>query len=224
MKRAIVLISGGMDSLVTAAIACRENDEVHFLHASYGQRTQAKELICFENICSYYQPASSRVLDLNWLSQIGGSALTDSSMEISKAASKQGIPNTYVPFRNANLLCAAVAWAEVIKAGAIYIGAVEEDSSGYPDCRELFFKSMQTTIETGTKNTFPILIKTPVIHKSKAEIVKIGMELHAPFQYSWSCYKNTELACGVCDSCHLRLKAFALAGLQDPIPYEIERS
>jgi 7-cyano-7-deazaguanine synthase len=221
-NRAIVLLSGGMDSLVTAAIALMENDEVHFLHANYRQRTEAKELWCFHKLCEYYQPASARVVDLSWLSDIGGSALTDSNLQIRDHSETGEIPNTYVPFRNANLLCTAVSWAEVIEANRIYIGAVEEDSSGYPDCREVFFQAMQILIETGTKNRFPIQIRTPVINLSKAEIVQKGIELKAPFQYSWSCYKDDDLACGACDSCHLRQKAFSKSKATDPIKYRIK--
>ncbi len=220
IKRAIVLLSGGMDSLVTAAMAFLENDEVHFLHTSYKQRTEAKELWCFQQLCEYYHPKSSKVIDLSWLQDIGGSSLTDAALEIKDHDDSSEVPNTYVPFRNANLLCAAVSWAEVIQANRIYIGAVEEDSSGYPDCREVFFEAMQSLIRTGSKDLFPIQIKTPVLHMSKTDIVRKGIELKAPFQYSWSCYKNDEPACGTCDSCHLRLKAFTKASFQDPISYK----
>lgn len=219
MKRAIVLVSGGMDSLVTAGLAARDNDELFFLHAKYGQRTQELELRCFEAISAHFRPRGSKILDWNWLAEIGGSALTDPSLQIPTGESASSIPSTYVPFRNANLLCAAVAWAETIKAGAIYIGAVEEDSSGYPDCREVFFDAFQKTIETGSKNEFLIQVMTPVLHLSKAEIVKLGLELKVPFHHSWSCYRDNEAACGECDSCRLRLKAFAKAGSEDPIPY-----
>lgn len=221
MNRAIVLISGGMDSLVTAAIADRENDELLFLHASYGQRTEAKELECFLNICDFYRPKASKIVNLTWLKDIGGSALTDVNMDISHSPAKDDeIPNTYVPFRNANLIAIATAWAEVTDANRIYIGAVEEDSSGYPDCREVFFDAMQNCIKYGTKNLQDIRIMTPVLHLSKAEIIKLGLSLAAPFEYSWSCYESSTLACGTCDSCRLRLKAFSLAGIVDPIKYQ----
>ncbi len=219
MNRAIVLLSGGMDSLVTAAIAINENDEIHFLHAEYGQRTMIRERECFDRLCDFYKPKSNKVISLGWFSQIGGSALTDTKMEVSDFSASNTIPSTYVPFRNANLLCAAVSWAEVLEASNIYIGAVEEDSSGYPDCREVFFGAMNEVIKFGTKNTFPIRIVTPVLHKTKAEIVKLGFELGVPFEYSWSCYKELSIACGTCDSCHLRLKAFEIAGQKDPIKY-----
>lgn len=219
IKRAIVLLSGGMDSLVTAAIAARDCSELNILHASYGQRTQERELKSFHAICGHYKPQREKVLNLDWLAQIGGSALTDQSLEVPTQACGKAVPNTYVPFRNANLLCAAVAWAEVIQADSIYIGAVEEDSSGYPDCREVFFDAFQKAIETGTKNEFPIQILTPVLHLSKAEIVRLGLDLRAPFELSWSCYQDNNAACGVCESCRLRLKAFASTGYADPIPY-----
>lgn len=220
VNKAIVLLSGGMDSLVTAAIAIRDNEYVCFLHVNYGQRTVAKEKECFDKLCIYYNPAKSLIIDMDWLGKIGGSALTDSGIEITDFSNSKLIPKTYVPFRNANLISAAVAWAEVIDANKIYIGAVEEDSSGYPDCRKAFFQNMQKTIETGSLNKNNIRIVTPVINLSKQQIVELGKELNVPFEYSWSCYKNEDKACGICDSCHLRLKAFTNAGIKDPIPYK----
>jgi len=219
MKRAIVLVSGGMDSLVSTAVAARDCEELNFLHVSYGQRTQERELKSFEAISAHYGPSRSEVLNWDWLSRIGGSALTDPSKEIPNQDPGKELPSTYVPFRNANLLCAAVSWAEAIHADAIYIGAVEEDSSGYPDCREVFFKAFEEVIASGSRNAWPIRIVTPVLHLSKAEIVKLGMELKAPFELSWSCYADNTAACGVCESCRLRLKAFAEAGYKDPITY-----
>lgn len=219
VRSGIVLISGGMDSLVTAAIAANTCDELNFLHIAYGQRTQSKERQCFDRLCAHYRPKQSRVIDMHWLGELGGSALTDSSITLDLSGNASGIPASYVPFRNANLICAAASWAEVIGADSIWIGAVEEDSSGYPDCREVFLRSMQQTIELGTKAATSIQIITPVLHQSKAEIVKLGLELRAPFEHSWSCYAENDLACGVCDSCRLRLKAFHLAGSHDPIPY-----
>lgn len=220
MTRAIVLLSGGMDSLVCAATAIQECKEVYFLHFNYGQRTEAKELACFNALAQHYKPLQARVADYTWLKEIGGSALTDFTMQIPSEVSQSGeIPSTYVPFRNATFLCAAVAWAEGLKANRIYIGAVEEDSSGYPDCREVFFRAFEQLIATGTKFTVPISIHTPVIHLSKAEIVKLGQKLNAPFELSWSCYQSQDKACGVCDSCRLRKKAFNQAGIPDPIPY-----
>jgi 7-cyano-7-deazaguanine synthase len=219
MNRAVVLLSGGMDSLVTASIAAKENDSLCFLHVNYGQRTEAKELSSFNKLIDYYHPEKSLIINMDWFTQIGGSALTDKSMEIKDHVKDNSIPLTYVPFRNANLLSAAVSWAEVIKANRVYIGAVEEDSSGYPDCRSIFFQSMQETINTGIKRDESIHIVTPVINLKKSEIVKLGKELNAPFEYSWSCYKSNDVACGVCDSCFLRLKAFREAGIKDPIQY-----
>lgn len=218
IHRAIVLLSGGMDSLVTVAIAKNENDEVFFLHANYGQRTEKKEKECFQNLVAFYHPKDILEADIGFLAQIGGTSLIDKSMDIPVEKSNS-IPSTYVPFRNAHLICIAVSWAEVIHADRIYIGAVEEDSSGYPDCREAFYNSMTQTIALGTKDDTHIEIITPVIHKTKAEIVRIGQSLNAPFEISWSCYQNNDKACGVCDSCKLRLKAFHEAGLVDPIPY-----
>lgn len=209
-----------MDSLVSAAVAVRDNKQTCFLHINYGQRTENKELECFNNLCNFYKPYKQLILEMPWLGKLGGSSLTDRQMIISDfKENKNTIPMTYVPFRNASFIAAAVAWAEVIKADSIYIGAVEEDSSGYPDCREIFFQHMQSAIDTGTKNDVPIKIITPVLHKKKVEIVKLGESLQAPFEYSWSCYKYNRIACGVCDSCYLRLRAFREAGIQDPIPY-----
>ena len=219
MSKAIVLVSGGLDSLVSAAVAARDSEELNFLHISYGQRTQKKELASFEAICQHYHPKRAEVINWDWLSRIGGSSLTDIEQEIPAQDPTGEVPSTYVPFRNANLLCAAVSWAEVLGANSIYIGAVEEDSSGYPDCREVFFRAFEKVVETGTKNLVPIRIVTPVLHLSKAEIVKLGMELGAPFEHSWSCYVSNEEACGECESCRLRLKAFAQAGYSDPIKY-----
>jgi len=219
MEKAIVLLSGGMDSLVCAAVAVRECDTVYFLHASYGQRTQERERWSFDQLCRHYKPIGTKILDWRWLAELGGSLLTDPDFR-SSADLDQPFPETYVPFRNANLLCAAVAWAESVSATRIYIGAVEEDSSGYPDCRKSFFRAMQEAIDTGSRNTPPIIIHTPVIDLDKAAIVKLGMSLNAPFALSWSCYFASDEACGECDSCRLRLKAFAGAGLTDPIKYQ----
>jgi 7-cyano-7-deazaguanine synthase len=218
-RKAIVLVSGGMDSLVSAAIAASENDELYFLHVNYGQRTEERELKSFKAISDFYHPNKTLIADLTYLKDIGGTSLINEDMNISTAGTTQGIPNTYVPFRNANILSVAVSWAEVIKATRIYIGVVEEDSSGYPDCREKFINSFNETLKLGTKPDTQIEIVAPINHKSKAEIIKIGIELNAPFKISWSCYQNNDKACGICDSCRLRLKAFREAGVVDPIPY-----
>lgn len=216
----IILVSGGMDSCVTAAIAKSENDETAFLHISYGQRTERRERQAFNDIADFYAVEKRLDVSIEYLAKIGGSSLTDNSIEVSKADLKsEEIPTSYVPFRNANMLSIATSWAEVLGANSIYIGAVAEDSSGYPDCRPEFYAAFEKTIETGTKPETNIKIKTPIIDLSKAEIVRKGLELNAPLQLSWSCYKNEDLACGACDSCALRLRGFERAGETDPINY-----
>jgi 7-cyano-7-deazaguanine synthase len=220
---AICLVSGGMDSCVTAAIAKEENDELAFLHVSYGQRTEKREREAFEALADHYNVKSRLVISLEHLAKIGGSSLTDANMPVTTAdLSAQGIPSSYVPFRNAHLLAAAVSWGEVNNARAIYIGAVAEDSSGYPDCRPEFFDAFQNVIDTGTKPETQITIRTPVIAMRKSEIVRKGIELGAPLHLTWSCYKESERACGNCDSCALRLRAFREAGATDPIPYVLD--
>jgi len=209
-----------MDSCVTAAIAAAENDELAFLHVSYGQRTEARERKAFNDIADHYGVVKRMDVSIEYLAKIGGSSLTDVSMDVTEAdLDSNEIPTSYVPFRNANMLAIAVSWAEVIGANAIYIGAVAEDSSGYPDCHVEFYQAFQNTINTGTKPGTHIQIRTPIIELSKAEIVKKGIELNAPLHLTWSCYRNEELACGTCDSCALRLRGFAQAGVIDPIPY-----
>jgi 7-cyano-7-deazaguanine synthase len=216
----IVLVSGGMDSAVTAAIAREQPGELAFLHVSYGQLTEARERKAFIDIAEFYDVEDRLDISIEHLAKIGGSSLTDESMDVAEAdLESKDIPTSYVPFRNANMLAIAVSWAEVIGAKAIYIGAVAEDSSGYPDCRPEFFAAFQKTIDTGTKPETPIEIRTPIIHLSKAEIVKKGIELSAPLEMTWSCYRNEDLACGTCDSCVLRLRGFTIAGEQDPIAY-----
>ncbi len=217
---AVVALSGGMDSCVTAAIANRRY-ELALLHVNYGQRTQERELKAFNEIADYYNVSKRLVIDLSHFAEIGGSSLTDKGIEVSPADLKnKNIPTSYVPFRNANILSSAVSWAETLKATQVFIGAVYEDSSGYPDCRPDFFRAFQSVVELGTKPETSITIQTPIIHLSKAEIIRKGLELNAPLHLSWSCYRNEELACGVCDSCALRLKAFQQLGIEDPIPYE----
>jgi 7-cyano-7-deazaguanine synthase len=219
-KSAIVLVSGGMDSCVTAAIARVENDDLAFLHCSYGQLTEARERKAFNDIADFYGVEKRLEISIEHLAKIGGSSLTDEGMEVSEAnLASTEIPTSYVPFRNANILSIAVSWAEVLGANAIYIGAVAEDSSGYPDCRPEFFEAFEKVIEAGTKPETNIKIKTPVIHLSKAEIVRKGIELKAPLDLSWSCYRSASAACGTCDSCALRLRGFERAGVKDPIEY-----
>ncbi|APF18079.1 exsB protein [Caldithrix abyssi DSM 13497] len=217
--KAVVLVSGGLDSCVTAAIAA-EKYEPAFLHLNYGQRTEKRELKAFNDIADYYSVTQRLVVDVSYLKQIGGSSLTDERIEVSKADLQyQGVPTSYVPFRNANILAIATSWAEVIGATRIFIGAVEEDSSGYPDCREEFYAAFNKVIELGTRPETHIVIETPIIHLKKWQIVKKGLELSAPLDKTWSCYQSEDEACGVCDSCALRLRGFQMAGVDDPIPY-----
>ncbi|MGI8642252.1 MAG: 7-cyano-7-deazaguanine synthase QueC [Pyrinomonadaceae bacterium] len=218
---AICLVSGGMDSCVTAAIAKGENNEIAFLHISYGQRTEKRERKAFESIADFYNVEKRLAVSIEYLAKIGGSSLTDTNIEVSNAnLESKEIPTSYVPFRNANMLAIAASWAEVLRANSIYIGAVSEDSSGYPDCRPEFYAAFEKTIEAGTKPDTNIKIKTPIIHLSKAEIVKKGIELNAPLHLSWSCYRNEDAACGTCDSCALRLRGFEYAGVKDLITYQ----
>lgn len=217
---AVVLTSGGMDSCVTTAIAAQENDELALLHVSYGQRTERRELKAFNDIADFYWVDRRLTTSIAHLAQIGGSSLTDRKIEVSQAnLESTEIPTSYVPFRNAHLLAIAASWAEVIGANRIYIGAVAEDSSGYPDCRPEFYQAFERLIEAGTKPETTIRIATPVIGLRKSEIVRWGVELGAPLHLSWSCYKREDVACGECDSCALRLRGFHEAGLNDPIPY-----
>jgi 7-cyano-7-deazaguanine synthase len=220
---AVCLVSGGMDSCVTAAVADRDIAELAFLHVSYGQRTEARERQAFEALADHYRVARRLVVSLAHLAQIGGSSLTDPEIEIAPPSlHSQSIPTSYVPFRNAHLLSVATSWAEVIGASYIYIGAVAEDSSGYPDCRPEFYEAFARVIELGTKPSTKIEIRTPVISMKKSEIVRLGQELQAPLQLTWSCYARSDSACGRCDSCALRLRAFRAAGVSDPIPYVLD--
>jgi 7-cyano-7-deazaguanine synthase len=222
---AVCLVSGGMDSCVTAAIANNENDELAFLHVSYGQRTESRERESFERIADHYRVKARLVVSLEQLAKIGGSSLTDINIAVATPnLSTQGIPSSYVPFRNAHLLSAAVSWSEVIGANRIYIGAVEEDSSGYPDCRPVFYDAFQRVIDLGTRPETHIQIHTPVINLKKSQIVQRGIALNAPLALTWSCYQESERACGNCDSCALRLRAFREAGVPDPIPYLLDSS
>ena len=224
-EKAIVLVSGGMDSLVTLAIALKKHD-VAALHVNYGQRTQSRELLAFKKICDFYKIKERQIVDIAYLAKIGGSALTDKSFAIPRSdkpgkphAKAGAIPVTYVPFRNTNIIAIAVSWAEVLGAKRIFIGAVEEDGSGYPDCRKSYYEAFNKLIKEGTKPGSGIRIETPLIRMSKGEIVKKGFTLKVPFSLSWSCYGSSKKACGVCDSCRLRLKGFAEANQKDPLPY-----
>jgi 7-cyano-7-deazaguanine synthase len=210
-----------MDSCVTAAIAVQQFD-CAFLHFNYGQRTEARELKAFTDIADHYGISRRMVIPLTHLADIGGSSLTDPGIPVSGAdLAAQGIPTSYVPFRNANLLAPAVSWAEVIGATAVFIGAVGEDSSGYPDCRREFYDAFESVIRAGTKPDTRIDLLTPVIGMSKREIVLNGIALDAPFHLTWSCYRSEQRACGLCDSCALRLRGFYRAGVVDPLPYEV---
>ncbi len=216
---AVVLASGGMDSCVTTAMAAQSCD-LAMLHVSYGQRTERRELKAFNDIADFYQAKHRLTTSIAHLAQIGGSSLTDDSIEVSRAnLEAQEVPTSYVPFRNAHLLAIATSWAEVIGAGRIYIGAVAEDSSGYPDCRPEFYEAFERAISIGTRPETVISLVTPVIHLRKSEIIRRGLELGAPLELSWSCYKAEDQACGECDSCALRLRGFREAGVRDPIPY-----
>jgi 7-cyano-7-deazaguanine synthase len=216
--RAVVLLSGGMDSAVCAAIAHRDYDAAA-LHVSYGQRTEERERRAFVSICDVLGIESRLMVKNDALRVIGGSALTDTKIAVPQSdAIGQDIPVTYVPFRNAHFLSVAVSWAEVLDAGKIFIGAVEQDSSGYPDCRPAYYQAFNQVIKTGTKEG-RIEIVTPLIAMRKSEIVRRGLELGTPFHLTWSCYSREDRACGVCDSCVLRLRAFQEAGAEDPIPY-----
>lgn len=223
-ETAVVLVSGGMDSCVTAAIAAQDR-QLALLHVNYGQRTEDRELRAFNEIANFYHAEKRLVVSIEHLKVIGGSALTDTSIPVPEldtphsALRTQEIPSTYVPFRNAHLLAIATSWAEVIGAKRIFIGAVEEDSSGYPDCREVFYQAFNRVIETGTRPETRVMIETPLIHLKKAEIVRKGLELNAPLHLTWSCYQGSDKACGRCESCLLRLRGFHEAGVEDPIPY-----
>jgi len=226
-RKAVVLLSGGMDSCVSTAMARERHGiaNIALLHAGYGQLTQRRERRAFDDIANFYNVRERLIVQLGHFRAIGGSALTDKSISVPEndlgAPSPQGsaIPVTYVPFRNAHFLSVAVSWAEAIGAGAIYIGAVAEDSSGYPDCRPEYYRAFQELIRVGTRPETQIEIITPVITLKKSEIIRRGIELGAPLHLTWSCYQNEDTACGVCDSCLLRLRAFSEAAAADPIPY-----
>lgn len=220
--RAIVLVSGGMDSACVAAIARNEASELAFLHVTYGQNTAQKERAMFLDLCDFYKiPDPYRlIVDISFLRDIGGSSLTDKSIAVSKfTGDSDQIPSSYVPFRNTHIIASAVSWAEVISADTIFIGANEEDSPGYPDCRPSYYQAYNQLLKEGTKEG-KIKIKTPIIHLTKAQIIEKALELKAPLEKTWSCYQSNTLACGICDSCALRLRGFKQLGIQDPISYQ----
>ncbi len=216
----LVLVSGGMDSCVTTAIAKHESEELRLLHISYGQLTEGHERKAFNEIADFFDVKERLEVSIEHIARIGGSSLIDRNLKVKDAdLDSREIPNSYVPFRNANMLAIAVSWAEVLGASRIYVGAVAEDSSGYPDCRPEFFDAFQTTIDRGTKPETNIEIRVPIINLSKGEIIKKGIELGAPLAVTWSCYRDGTLSCGKCDSCALRLRGFTEAGVVDPISY-----
>lgn len=223
---ALVSLSGGLDSCVAAAIAKSMGFELALLHADYGQLTEARERRAFDDIADFYGVSEARRLVISFenLRKIGGSALTDSRIPLEKGdLDRHDIPSSYVPFRNAHLLSTAVSWAEVIGARQIFVGFVEEDSSGYPDCRESFLRAFQVAANLGTKPQTSIELVAPLIHWKKGQIVAKGLELAAPLHLSWSCYQGSDMACGTCDSCLLRLKGFREAGAWDVIPYAAQK-
>ncbi len=220
--RSVVLLSGGMDSTLTAAIATRESDDVAAIHFNYRHRTERRELKAFNDVCDFFAIEQRLIVDAEVIRQIGGSSLTDEAIPVTKAdLYSNRVPSSYVPFRNGTFLAIATGWAEVIGAEKIYIGAVEEDSSGYPDCRKVFFDAFEKALQLGTKPETTISIMTPLISMKKSEIVKRSIELGAPLERTWSCYQSEDVACGECDSCALRLRGFAQAGTQDPLQYRV---
>jgi len=217
-KLAVVLLSSGMDSTVCASIASQDHC-LAFLHFQYGQKAQKKELECFYKLVDFFQPEKFQIVELPFFKTFGGSSLTSEELDIPEHSEK-GIPSTYVPFRNGIFLSIATAWAEVIGAKKIFIGVNEIDFSGYPDCRKEFIEIFNKAINAGTKPETQIQIETPIINLSKKEIIELGIKLGTPFNLTWSCYREGGKACGRCESCKLRLKAFKEAGIPDPIPYE----
>lgn len=225
MSTAVCLVSGGLDSCVTAAVANSQGFDLAFLHVGYGQLTEERELQAFHSIADHYGVEKRLCVDVAYLREIGGSALTDGSIGVPNGdLGRCDIPVTYVPFRNANLLSIGTSWAEALGAGYLYFGAVEEDSSGYPDCREAFFQAFGKVVRLGTRPDTSIEIVTPLIRMSKRDIVLRGVALGAPLNLTWSCYQAVESACGRCDSCLLRLRGFEQAGVEDPIVYHGIRS
>jgi 7-cyano-7-deazaguanine synthase len=219
MQKAVVILSGGMDSTLCSYIAKNSGYEIIALHFNYGQRTMKRELKAFKDICEDLKVENSYEIDLPFFKQIGASALTDDTIDVPVDGIENCVPITYVPFRNGIFLSIANAIAEKEGASAIFIGVVQEDSSGYPDCTDEFISSMSNSMDLGTKKETKVKIITPLVHLTKEQIVKKAVELNVPLQFTWSCYKNEEKACGVCDSCRLRLKGFSLANQEDPIEY-----
>ena len=219
-RKAICILSGGMDSTLASYIAKNDGYEIIAVHFNYGQRTQDRELKAFRDICSDLEILEKYEIDIPFFTQIGASALTDKTIDIPTGGVEAGVPITYVPFRNGIFLSITAAIAEKEGATAMYIGVVQEDSSGYPDCTDEFINDMKKAINQGTKEDTHIDILTPLVHLSKAQIVQEAMKLNVPLEHTWSCYKEEEEACGVCDSCRLRLNGFKLANQVDPIKYK----
>lgn len=220
-KKAICILSGGMDSTLASYIAKKDGYEIIAVHFNYGQRTQERELKAFRDICNDLKISNKYEIDIPFFTQIGASALTDDSIDVPVNGVESGVPITYVPFRNGIFLSITAAIAEKEEASAMYIGVVQEDSSGYPDCTDKFIADITKAINQGTKETTNIEIKTPLVHLSKQQIVQYANELNVPLEHTWSCYKESDEACGVCDSCRLRLNGFKLANTKDPIPYKV---
>jgi 7-cyano-7-deazaguanine synthase len=218
-KKAVCIMSGGMDSTLSAYMMQAQGYEIVAVHFNYEQRTENKEKICFEAICNALHVSKRYDLDIGFFKELGASALTDKNIEVPTHGIQPGIPVTYVPFRNGIFLSMAAAIAEKEGAEIIAIGVVEEDSSGYPDCRESYIKSMEQSINLGTKESTNVTIAMPLVHLKKSQIVQEALKLHVPLELTWSCYQNEEKACGVCDSCRLRLEGFRQAGVKDPLPY-----
>jgi 7-cyano-7-deazaguanine synthase len=219
-KRAVVLVSGGMDSATTAYEARQQGYELYFLHTSYGQRTESKEYDCATQLAKIVDAADFLHIETDHLQQIGGSALTDDQIDVGEAdLESEEIPDTYVPFRNANLLSMAVSYAETNDCEAVFVGAHSEDFAGYPDCRPEFFEAFETMVDVGTKPETQISIEVPFVDKTKTDIAERGVELDVPFEHTWSCYRDEAPACGTCDSCAFRLQAFQRLGVRDPVPY-----
>jgi 7-cyano-7-deazaguanine synthase len=221
MKQAVCIVSGGMDSALSAKIAQNAGYEIIAVHFNYGQRTERKELLCYRKIIDALNVADSYEIDLPFFEQIGASALTDKNIDVPTGGLEEGVPVTYVPFRNGIFLSIAASIAEKHGAEALFIGVVEEDSSGYPDCRESYIEQMQKAINLGTREETHITIEMPLVHMKKSQIVAKALELGVPLEHTWSCYKEEQEACGVCDSCRLRLKGFNEAGVADPIAYAV---
>ena len=218
-KKAVCILSGGMDSTLASYIAAKDGAEIIAVHFNYGQRTENKELEAFRKICEELNVSNKYEIDIPFFTQIGASALTDESIDIPTGGLEDGVPITYVPFRNGIFLSIATAIAEKEKASELYIGVVQEDSSGYPDCSDTFINKIQSAMNEGTKKETSLEIQTPLVHLTKEQIVKKAIQMNVPLQYTWSCYKNEHKACGVCDSCRLRLNGFKLAGIKDKIEY-----